>query len=205
MSNTQMIPVENLVAHPLNANRMSKSNFNKLIRHIKTTGRYEPIVVRRCPNEQDKYQIINGHHRTEALRQIGHKQAMCVVWEVDDAQTLVLLQTLNRLCGRDELQKQSELIAALSKHYEIAELAEMLPQSRTAIERIKALYKPVELPKEIPAMPKCMVFYLDDGQYVIVENALAAASADIDEISSAKRKAAALVQISRHYNSACRK
>jgi ParB-like chromosome segregation protein Spo0J len=43
------IAIDKLVAHPDNPNRMSKTNFAKLVRNIERTGRYEPLVVRPCP------------------------------------------------------------------------------------------------------------------------------------------------------------
>jgi len=40
------IPIDQLVAHPANPNRMSEATFEKLKGHIGRTGRYEAVVVR---------------------------------------------------------------------------------------------------------------------------------------------------------------
>ena len=49
----QSIALDKLVAHPDNPNRMSKAKFAKLLRNIERTGRYEPLVVRPCPQKPD--------------------------------------------------------------------------------------------------------------------------------------------------------
>ncbi|MBN2313407.1 MAG: ParB-like nuclease domain-containing protein [Sedimentisphaerales bacterium] len=57
----QSIPIENLIPHPDNPNRMSKKKFTKLIRNIERTGRYEPLLVRPCP-------ATDCHSPQDALR-----------------------------------------------------------------------------------------------------------------------------------------
>ena len=109
--------------HPDNPNRMSRVTFAKLVRNIGQTGRYEPLIVRRITDTQghisenvtnlrrntyegDVYQIINGHHRWQALKKLGKETADAIVWDIDDDQTDILLATLNRLCGQDVLDKK---------------------------------------------------------------------------------------------------
>ena len=111
----EMIAMEKLVPHPMNANVMGAGVREKLRRHIERTGRYEPLVVRRHPARAGCFELINGHHRKRVLEELGHKKAACVVWEVDDAETLMLLATVNRLSGRDAGNKRLELLEALAK------------------------------------------------------------------------------------------
>jgi len=78
------IPIDRLAAHPGCPNRMGKRNFARLVRNIERTGRYEPLVVRR---QGDGFQIINGHNRWLALKQLGCQSVDAVVWDLDDAQS----------------------------------------------------------------------------------------------------------------------
>ena len=66
---------------------MSKAKFNTLIRHLDTTGQYKPLVVRKHPLKENAWQLLNGHHRVRALRQLKHTHADCVVFGADDAQS----------------------------------------------------------------------------------------------------------------------
>ncbi|UCD52735.1 MAG: ParB-like nuclease domain-containing protein [Phycisphaerales bacterium] len=78
-SRIRHIPLDKLIPHPDNPNRMSRANFGKLMRHIKRTGCYEPLVVRRHPQQPGCFQIINGHHRCAALKNLGRATAQVVV------------------------------------------------------------------------------------------------------------------------------
>jgi ParB/RepB/Spo0J family partition protein len=196
----QSIALEELIAHPDNPNRMSKANFAKLLRNIERTGRYEPLIVRPHPKESDRFEIINGHHRCDALAQLGCKKADCIVWDVDDEQTDILLATLNRLGGSDELGKKLLLLKRLNKRIESTELGRVLPQSAKQIEQLCSLKLPDELAKaktQLFAQP--MVFFLAENDRQIVENALSLAERDCNEKTKAAKNAAALVRIARHF------
>jgi len=169
----QSIALEKLVPHPDNPNQQSRVNFAKLVRNIERTGRYEPLIVRPCPDKADRFQIINGHHRCHALTKLGYKTADCIVWDIDDKQTDILLATLNRLGGSDELAKKLKLLKRLNKRLAAGELSKLLPQTAKQIERLTNLKmprKPAKMPTKLFAIP--VVFFLNDNQQRIVEKAL---------------------------------
>ncbi len=191
------IPIDKLTAHPGNPNRMSKRNFARLVRNIERTGRYEPLVVRR---QGDGFQIINGHHRSLALKQLGYDTADAVVWEVDDAETDILLSTLNRLGGSDVLDKKLALLARINRNMQAREMAKLLPFTRSQIERLKNLKVP-SAPANISvksfAVP--MVFFLSDDQQKIVARALASVRESQNEKTKAAGNAAALTYIAQRF------
>ena len=142
VNQVQSIALDKLVAHTDNPNRMSKAKFAKLIRNIERTGRYEPLVVRSCPRKLECFQIINGHHRWRALRELGYKTAEVVVWDVNDQDTDILLATLNRLGGSDVLDKKLALLKRLNQSAfrgQASELAKLLPQTANQIKRLTEL------------------------------------------------------------------
>ena len=190
----QSILLEKLVAHPDNPNRMSTATFSKLVRNIKRTGRYEPIVVRPHPQRGNCFQIINGEHRCRALAKLGYKTADCVVWDIDDEQTDILLATLNRLGGTDELGKKLELLKRLNKRMESGELSKLLPQTAKQIERLTNLKMP-STPAETKSFSNPMVFFVDDTQQEVIEKALSTAQEAGDEKTKAAKRAAALARI----------
>jgi hypothetical protein len=221
----QSIAIDKFVPHPDNPNRMSKANFAKLVRNIKRTGRYEPLVVR--PYRQTKannrsrargamkqqshdrkgavetFQIINGHHRWQALSQLGYKQADAVVWDIDDQQTDILLATLNRLGGSDILDKKLALLSRLNKQIQSRELAKLLPHTAKQIERLTrlkdSLRRTSRSEHQTSSFANPIVFFVDDQQKQTIENALSIAAKYLDpsfaEASSAKINAAALTVI----------
>jgi ParB-like chromosome segregation protein Spo0J len=194
------IALHRLVAHPDNPNRQSKLNFAKLIRNIERTGRYEPLVVRPCPNKPGLYQIINGHHRCQALAKLGHKAADCIVWDIDEQQTDILLATLNRLGGTDQLDKKLELLKRLKKKLDTGELARLIPHTKKQIEQLTNLKLPAAPAKiDAAAFANPMVFFLNDKQRQIVAEALALAAWNGKEKTRAARNAAALTRIAKQF------
>jgi len=195
------IALAQLIAHPDNPNRMSKANFNKLVRNIERTGLYEPIIVRRHPEMDGCFEIINGHHRCNALAQLGCEKADCVVWDVNDEQTGILLATLNRLGGSDKLEKKLLLLKKLTTINELAKLGKLLPYSAKQIDRLCGLKlpsKPVET-GSLRSLAEPMVFFLSDTQRQIVENALALAEPAGVKTPKAVKNTNALVNIAQHY------
>ena len=221
------ILIKDLVPHPDHPNRMSQRKFAKLVRNIERTGCYEPLVVRPCPAihchsceiypEQgrrsrnpntdakakcDCFQIINGHYRWEALRQLGYKTVDTVVWEIDDTETDILLATLNRLGGSDVLQKKLSLMARLNQHTSPTDLAKWLPHTAQQIQRMAQMHsghvpsiKPVK-----PTLAHPVVFFLSDAQKEILEKALSNARASPGEKTRAAKNAAALTTIAQQFN-----
>jgi ParB/RepB/Spo0J family partition protein len=190
------IALDKLAAHPDNPNRQSKVNSAKLLRNIERTGRYEPLVVRPCPDKPGLYQIINGHHRCQALAKLGHKAADCIVWDIDDEQTDILLATLNRLGGSDQLGKKLKLLKRLNNQLSTGQLARLIPQTRKQIERLTNLKLPSAPAKiDAAAFANPMVFFLDDKQQQIVDEALSLVEADQPGKTKAGRRAAALAEI----------
>ena len=196
----QPIALDKLDAHPDNPNQQSKVNFSKLVRNIERTGRYEPLIVRPCPDKVGCFQIINGYHRCHALTRLGYKTADCIVWDIDDEQTDILLATLNRLGGSDKLGKKLKLLKRLKKRIEAAELAKLLPQTEMQIRRLSNLKMP-SAPAKITA--KCfanpVVFFLTDTQQQQIENALSLVDEPKAEMPKAAKRAAALVHIAGYF------
>jgi ParB/RepB/Spo0J family partition protein len=196
----ESIGISKLIAHPANPNRMSGSAFSKLAAHIERTGNYEPVIVRPHQQRTGCYEIINGHHRVRALRKLGSETCDCVIWQVDDAETLVLLATLNRLSGHDVLEKKAELIKDLSERFSTKDLAKKLPDTKRAIERLKNLYKP---PRPAVSGHKAFlnpqVFFLTDEQKQTVAKAIAVAAPTEGAETAAQKRARAIVKIARTF------
>jgi len=229
MNVIQSIAIDKLVAHPGNPNRMSKANFAKLVRNIERSGRYEPLIVRPAPDKPGCFQIINGHHRCQALAKLGYKTADSIVWDIDDEQADILLATLNRLGGSDELAKKLKLLKRLNKKLAAAELAKLLPQTKKQIERLTALNSlawhglaggtgilPVNLGQDGQATNTAslavpLVFFVNDTQQQTIEAALSFAQLhgpagtqktrdrEGADQTKAAKRAAALCTIAQYY------
>jgi len=195
------IALKKLVTHPDNPNRMSKANFAKLVRNIEQTGRYEPLLVRPHPDKAGCFQIINGCHRYQAIKQLRYKTANVVVWDIDDHQTDILLATINRLSGTDVLEKKLALLRKLNSKLSARELAKLLPATSKQIEQLANLKLP-SAPATIPAgtFAEPMVFFVTFAQKQKIEKALSLAAADAAQNQTrAKTRSAALTTIAERF------
>ena len=181
-----MIPLEDLLPHPLNSNVMSDDLQDKLRAHIKRTGRYPFLVVRPHPDEPGKFQVLDGHHRVAILRDLGHTEARCDVWEVDDREANLLLATLNRLQGQDQPLKRAQLIHELLGEMNAGDLSGLLPESDKQIEELHSLLQfPAEdLAAQLDSeareaekvLPRVMTFVVTPDQEALIERAVELAS-----------------------------
>ena len=203
---TRMIPLEDLVPHPLNANVMPDDLREKLKAHIKRTGRYPFLVVRPHPEEPGKFQVLDGHHRIKVLKDLGHTEARCDIWQVNDREAKILLATLNRLEGQDLPIRRAQLIHELLGEHNVDDLAGLLPETDRQIEELHALLEfPAEeiaamLEEETEAaekvMPRVISYVVTPEQEEVIEQAVELAS---DGVEGRDRKARGLANLARHY------
>jgi ParB-like chromosome segregation protein Spo0J len=177
------IPLGCLRAHPANSNVMKPAALKKLAGHIRATGRYPPLIVRPMAIEADAYEVLDGHHRWQCLAQLGHEQAMCVVWAVDDEQALVLLSTLNRLEGADDPLRRSALLRQLTERFgrKARELSKLLPETAGDVKKLLAAGRGVPKPRPAPplsSMRQAVHFFLLPEEKRRLDRALGALDAN---------------------------
>src|SRR5213594_5255897 len=202
----RMVPLENLRPHPLNSNVMPEDLKEKLRVHIGRTGRYPFLVVRPHPEEPGAYQVLDGHHRVEILRDLGHTEARCDVWQVDDREAKLLLATLNRLQGQDQPLRRAELVHELMGEMSMDDLSGLLPETDKQLEELHAL---LEFPAEEVAslleeqaeaaekvLPRVMTFVVTPEQEELIEQAVELAS---DGVPGRDRKAKGLANLAKRF------
>lgn len=202
----RQIPLDDLVPHPLNSNVMPPEYREKLVAHIRRTGRYPYLVVRPHPTEAGKYQVLDGHHRVGVLRELGHTDARCDVWDVDDREAKLLLGTLNRLEGQDLPLRRAQLLHELLGEWSASDLGGLLPETEAEILDLHSLLEfPAEqIAEELAAeaaerektLPVLLSFVVTPEQAGLIEQAVERAS---DGTAGRDRKARGLYHLARHY------
>ncbi len=201
-----MMPLDDLIPHPLNANVMSEDLREKLRVNIQRTGRYPFIVVRPHPKEPGKFEILDGHHRVSVLRDLGHTEARCDVWDLSDREAKLLLATLNRLEGQDQPIRRAQLLHELLGEMSLDDLAGLLPETDRQLEELHALLEfPAEeiaalldeaAEQEEKVLPRVMSFVVTPEQEELIEQAVELAS---DGTAGRDRKARGLANLAQHY------
>lgn len=202
----RLIPLDDLLPHPLNANQMTEQMQEKLKAHIKHSGRYPYLIVRPHPEKRGRFQVLDGHHRIAVLRELGHREAYCDIWEVDDREANLLVATLNRLEGQDVPVRRAQLIHELLGEMSLTDLGGLLPESNGELEELHAL---LEFPAsevaslldeqaeaEEKTLPRVLHFVVTQDQEQLIEEAIELAS---DGTPGRDRKARGLANLAQHY------
>jgi ParB-like chromosome segregation protein Spo0J len=199
-----MVPLDALRAHPLNSNVMPEDLREKLKVHIHRTGRYPYVVVRPHPNEPGSYEVLDGHHRVEILRELGHKEARCDVWNVDDREAKLLLATLNRLQGQDSPIRRAQLIHELLGEMSLDDLGGLLPETDKQIQELETLlHFPAEeiaallageAEEQEKVLPRVLTFVVTPEQEELIDRAVELAS---DGTEGRDRKAKGLTNLAK--------
>ena len=104
----QYVPIASLKAAPFNPRSISRKDFDALKRSIKQHGWVEPVVV-----NQRSGNIVGGHMRVNAARELGHDEVPVTYVDLDYAHEVALNIALNRIHGVFDDDSLAELIADL--------------------------------------------------------------------------------------------
>lgn len=66
---------------------------DELIQSIKDNGILEPLIVR--PIENDKFEIISGHRRVNALKKLGVDEVSAIIKELTDQEAIITMVDAN--------------------------------------------------------------------------------------------------------------
>jgi hypothetical protein len=85
--------------------------------HIGRHGCYPALIVRPHPRREGKFEVLDGHHRAEILRDLGEETARCEVWPIDSAEAGVVAATLNHLRGRQDVKRRAGQVRRLVRRF----------------------------------------------------------------------------------------
>jgi len=123
-----LIKLENILPNPfrdLALYPLSDSKVGALKDSIGSTGYWDNTVVRAVSD--GKYELSHGHHRLEALRQLGKTEAEFIVKDLDDAMMLKTMM-LENLREGDTVSGERESIRSLVVAFGKGELS--LPRAK---------------------------------------------------------------------------
>ncbi len=137
----EKIALKKLDVDPRNANVCLPETLDKIEVNMKRTGLCPALIVRPHPSKSGRYILIDGHHRKLVLERLGWTDAPCDVWDVPETEAILLLATLNRLRGEDNLRKRAELLDNLCQQFKPEELVKLIPESKGELQELLALLR----------------------------------------------------------------
>lgn len=88
----EILPCRCLADHPLRLNFYDQAHLAELVASIKAMGLLEPLLVR--PVNRG-YQVLSGHYRLRAVRQLKMQEVRCRVYPCDEHAAKLLFCTAN--------------------------------------------------------------------------------------------------------------
>ena len=198
------LPLQNLSPAPWNANVMDGEDQRRLQVSLERYGLVQKLVVRPIGNE--RYEVLAGNQRLNALRKARVDRVPCVVIELDDAQARLLAQALNRVHGEDNPGLRAELIRQVLKEVPEAQVLALLPETADSLKGLESLgiadlsehLKAWEL--EQPSRLRHLTVQLTNEQLRTVEEALERVGEDrTASDGNPNKRGVALYLLCKHY------
>jgi len=127
--------LQDLVPNAYNPNIMPEDKLVQLKKIIKTQGYWQFIVVRKHPTQENKYEIIDGEHRWQAMKDEPEFQdpQYVVVVESDDDLSKIQTINFNSLRGEMDSVKVASIIHDLLQNTTMEELEKNLGMTQEEI------------------------------------------------------------------------
>lgn len=107
----EVVSIYNIVESPLNANEMSDSTFNRLVRNIKKDGILTSSVLLMEQSNTQKLMCISGHHRIRASRKAKiNKIPAIIIPEIPESKRIALQISHNDIHGEDDRETLLRMI-----------------------------------------------------------------------------------------------
>jgi ParB family transcriptional regulator, chromosome partitioning protein len=135
------LPLNQLVADEANV-RKTLVGIDELADHVRRDGILQPILVREHPTEAGRYQIVAGHRRFAAAKQVGLETIPAVVRVIEDNEktALQLAENIQRE-GLSAIEIAEGLKALVSTCGDVQSAAERLGQTTNWVHKHLALLK----------------------------------------------------------------
>jgi ParB-like nuclease domain len=131
------IPIDQLVAAPVNANKMAPEVYERLVAAMKRLGQLlQPPLVRSAFDRPGCYEIIDGHHRVQAARDAGLLSLLCVVCDdLSNEEVRMLALGMNRVRGEIDLSIASTVLIGMPDYVtrDVLDLAGFSDDELTAL------------------------------------------------------------------------
>src|SRR5204863_9669843 len=119
-----------------------------LMTSLAASGQQTPIVVIAVSKSANQYLVIDGYKRVEALEQLGRDTVEAVVWEMSEADALVLDRSM-RFSEKETALEQGWLLQEMEQRfgYSLEDLARRFDRSVSWVSRRLALVE--QLPETV--------------------------------------------------------
>lgn len=139
----EMVPIEKIKRDPDNPNEMTEQQKTALEESATKFGDLAPLIL------DQNYIIADGEHRLDIFLKHGMKEVPAYVISLTDEQRRLLRQTMNKLRGSHDPEKDIQEIRALYDAGMLEELSTLLAKdSDDLLKLLSKSYDDIPLPEE---------------------------------------------------------
>jgi ParB-like chromosome segregation protein Spo0J len=113
---SKVVPISEIIANQYNPNRFSGGKSGEMMSLLKQCiqkyGFLFPILTS-WDEQKQKYRIIDGYHRYEALKQLGAEEVAILDMQLPYHDAVQLTVLMNRIKGFHQVELMSELVMKL--------------------------------------------------------------------------------------------
>lgn len=131
----ELMEVSKLIKADWNYKEDDEKKLKDLENNINRNGQVENLIVRKL---KDKYEIVNGNHRYDALINLGIKKAIvCNKGEISKEEAIRLAVETNETRFPNDNIKLAELVDTMLNKYDVEDLVETLPYSEKELQNMQ--------------------------------------------------------------------
>jgi len=119
----EILDIGLLVGNTWNPNEVKETNMEALKNEMAKTGSNvdQPVIVRKHPTEDGKYEIVDGYHRYSTLKELGIFEIHAIVKDYDDKEAKLKTISMNKLRGDFDSVRLAELIVDLKTNHNVTD------------------------------------------------------------------------------------
>ena len=198
------IALTQLIRANWNPNEMDDGMRDNLRGSLDRFGLVLPLVVRHIGD--NRYEVIGGNHRLEALLAAEYESAPCVVVTANDAEARLLAQALNNIQGHDDIGMKAELVREVLRVLPHSDVLRVLPESADSLRDLSTLGQ-ADMAESLKAWQSSraarlrhMTFQMSKEQVGVVEEALTETSSSGEsELDNPNQRGNALYRLCSNY------
>ena len=110
--------------------KLNQEPLEELKESLREDGQWDPIIVRQ---KGERYEVISGHRRVQAAKEIGWTEIEATVRDVDETEALFLALKTNLIREEMTPQEQGKVLHQITTTFDIsqAELARRIGKPKT--------------------------------------------------------------------------
>lgn len=121
IDNISVIDISLIQENTRNPNKMEPQDFHQLMKSLHDSfGNHQwPIIIRKHPELENKYEIVDGAHRYRAMKELGFQEIIVSIQDMSDKDARIKTIAMNKFRGESDNILLANLIKDLKESFDM--------------------------------------------------------------------------------------